>query len=63
MREERARSADQRQQHQPEDKQSPEQQQEVVVGQHQRLALSDARQELGRGMTWITGISDSKRLA
>ena len=54
-REERARSADQRQQHESEDEQRPKQQQEVIVGQHQRLALRQIGKQLDRGAVGISG--------
>src|SRR5215469_11820807 len=53
-REERARSADQRQQHESEDEQRPKQQQEVIVGQHQRLALRQIGKQLDRGAVGIS---------
>src|SRR5262249_5168854 len=49
MPEKRTRSADQRQQYQPKDEESPKQQQQVVVCQDQRFALRQIGEQLGRG--------------
>src|SRR5260221_12068308 len=57
--EERMRPADQRQQHQPENKQSPQQQQQVVVRQDQRLALGQVGEQLDGS---AVGIAHNQRI-